>query len=193
MPYFPDFSPYAGSILCLPGTVNIGWLDELHAFPVWTTGPEFRHRLQQLCQSAICNRTAGFQMCPLCKNGVCGNGEVHLVGRNGAIFAAPQMIAHYVTVHQYCPPLEFIAAVFRGRFVPQIEPTDEHMARALLHKAQTPVTDPAAAVAALQRIIERYRSTKVVDEAEMLLATLSDATDQKSTTADNSACTNPKR
>ena len=40
-----------------------------------------------------------------------GNGEVHIAGQEGTVYAAPTMIVHYVQKHGYCPPTEFIDAL----------------------------------------------------------------------------------
>jgi len=44
-----------------------------------------------------------------------GFAEIRVFGRNGKIYAAPNLIYHYVTAHSYRPPDEFIQAVLEGR------------------------------------------------------------------------------
>jgi hypothetical protein len=39
-----------------------------------------------------------------------GTAEIRVFG-NGRIYTAPDMIYHYITLHEYQPPDEFIAAV----------------------------------------------------------------------------------
>jgi len=40
-----------------------------------------------------------------------GNGEIRVAGLNGLVYVAPVLIVHYVQVHSYLPPAEFIRAV----------------------------------------------------------------------------------
>ena len=40
-----------------------------------------------------------------------GNGEIRVAGSAGVVYVAPVLVAHYVEVHNYCPPEEFIVAV----------------------------------------------------------------------------------
>jgi hypothetical protein len=42
-----------------------------------------------------------------------GSAEIRVVGV-GRVYAAPDLIGHYVEAHGYCPPEEFIAAVLGG-------------------------------------------------------------------------------
>jgi hypothetical protein len=41
-----------------------------------------------------------------------GSAEIRVPGKDEIVYAAPEMIAHYVIMHDYCPPQEFIDAVF---------------------------------------------------------------------------------
>jgi hypothetical protein len=40
-----------------------------------------------------------------------GSAEIRVPGKGNIVFAAPEMIAHYVIMHEYRPPEEFIEAV----------------------------------------------------------------------------------
>ena len=40
-----------------------------------------------------------------------GSAELRLVGRDGAVYAAPDLVLHYVEHHNYLPPHEFVEAV----------------------------------------------------------------------------------
>ena len=42
---------------------------------------------------------------------VLGCGEIRVFGKQETIYAAPDMIFHFVKVHHYCPPAEFIEAL----------------------------------------------------------------------------------
>ena len=43
-----------------------------------------------------------------------GSAEIRSFSNRGAIFAAPNLIFHYVSVHHYNPPEEFIASLSEG-------------------------------------------------------------------------------
>jgi hypothetical protein len=94
----------------------IGWLSDKHPFPVGDTPPEFLARLKEYCRRwgagleslhwPVC---MGPHRCELC-------GEYMASGNIGVpagdiLFAAPEMVDHYVEVHRYAPPEEFVTAV----------------------------------------------------------------------------------
>jgi hypothetical protein len=43
-----------------------------------------------------------------------GSAEIRAFGSDGKIYAAPTLIFHYVAVHHYNPPMEFVRAVLNG-------------------------------------------------------------------------------
>jgi len=57
-----------------------------------------------------------------------GTAEIRVFGENGAIYAAPTLIYHYVLKHQYKPPGEFVRALLIGAR----PPSDDY--RALLQR-----------------------------------------------------------
>jgi hypothetical protein len=110
MAFFEDLTPYT-YMHPEPGTVNIGWLDRRHPFPTGETSAEFRAKLQQLCLRRVMG-TRGGHPCPFCKgrDKPGGSAEIRVVG-DGRVYAAPELVHHYVAAHRYEPPAEFIAAV----------------------------------------------------------------------------------
>jgi hypothetical protein len=92
-------------------TVNIGWLDRCHPFPVGETSDEFRAKLQVLTLWPV-KQTRGFQPCYFCKgrDRPAGSAEIRVAGGR-KVYAAPILVHHYVAAHWYRPPEEFIAAV----------------------------------------------------------------------------------
>jgi hypothetical protein len=42
-----------------------------------------------------------------------GSAEIHVAGEQNEVYAAPEMIAHYVVMHSYCPPKVFVDAVLQ--------------------------------------------------------------------------------
>ena len=56
------------------------------------------------------------------------NDELRVLGSDGVIYAAPAMLRHYITVHHYRPPEQFIQAVLHG-LRPSSRTYDEARAR----------------------------------------------------------------
>ena len=113
MTFFEDLTPYTyfHSEEEKPDTVNIGWLDRVHGFPTGPTSVAFRDNLQRLCELRV-NQTRGFVSCAFCQGpDRPKSSEEMRVSGQGRVYAAPSMVHHYVVVHNYCPPEEFIAAV----------------------------------------------------------------------------------
>jgi hypothetical protein len=139
MTYFADLTPYtycAAESIELPDgwleyepayeRVTIGWLDHPHPFPTGPTPPSFTDALLRLTAGPRVNVMRGFHRCTHCPpttemlaaNGPdrpiwLGNAELRVPARPGVMFAAPNLIWHYVTAHHYLPPEAFIEAVGR--------------------------------------------------------------------------------
>jgi hypothetical protein len=123
--YFPDLSPYE-YFQGESQSFNVGWHDAEHPYSTGEVPIEFCNRLQQLVLSPV-SQTRGFHYCQFCKDelamntgaemraarlvGRIGSAEIRVVSQNGRTYAAPMMIYHYVTAHNYRPPDEFIQAV----------------------------------------------------------------------------------
>ncbi len=126
MSYFPDLSPY-GRRGGAEKTLNIGWLDIAHAYPSGDVPGPFLERLWAFCRVAV-DPSRGFHPCEFCgaawrqthvvQRGEeilrLGSCEIRVFGRDGTIYAAPNLVYHYVVHHQYCPPDAFIQAVLQG-------------------------------------------------------------------------------
>jgi hypothetical protein len=113
MAWFPDLSPHTYTPTCSVSVVNVGWLDEGNDFAVGSTSSEFQAALQELCRQPVYLHR-GTHACWFCRRLhrlVEGNGQIRILGKGGVWFAAPTLIFHYVTVHEYLPPAEFIEAV----------------------------------------------------------------------------------
>lgn len=137
--YFADGSPY--SYFKPDGSVNVGWLDAHHPFPVGDAPPDFAPNLVRACRQSV-NRTRGLHFCELCppetpvlapkKPGLVpvrvrppeanivrdhegdfkvGGAEIRVPAMDGVVYAAPDMIVHYVLAHRYLPPTAFVEAV----------------------------------------------------------------------------------
>ncbi len=119
MTYYPDLSPYV-YLWPEPDTVNVGWLAQGHPFPTGATTPELRARLALFCAPEhLVNQTRGFHVCQWCsaiqqtEQRIIGSAEIRVVGPR-RVYAAPELICHYVVAHDYLPPAEFITAVLEG-------------------------------------------------------------------------------
>src|SRR5438034_4414453 len=105
MTYFEDLTPYTyfHPDEEQPGTVNVGWLDSRHPFPTGETSAEFRARLLGLCRRRV-KRTRGAHRCEFCKgrDKPHSSAEIRVAG-DGRVYAAPELVYHYVAAHAYRP------------------------------------------------------------------------------------------
>ena len=134
MTYFPDGSPYAYlAEVRDENAVNIGWLDGGIPYSTREVPVTFVRRLRDICRSGV-NRTRGLHQCNLCPadqgttwppsattirasagDYVVGGAEIRVPGREGIVYASPDMIIHYVEAHGYRPPDDFIEAVLASK------------------------------------------------------------------------------
>ncbi|WP_449478927.1 DUF7919 family protein [Streptomyces abikoensis] len=123
MTYFPDLSPYEYE----PSErmmLNIGWLSIEHEYPKGLVADVVLDALKILCAHPE-NQMRGYHQCEFCnalapsvfggedgtKELVLGSAEVHVEGLGQTVYAAPNLVLHYVLEHDYCPPREFCQAV----------------------------------------------------------------------------------
>jgi hypothetical protein len=106
--------------------LSVGWLDNRHAYNQGATTEEFRKHLFHFCLYPIL-QTRGTHHCEFCQpkphyaayaklDGQelwMGSAEIRVVHK-GKVYAAPNLIYHYVVEHNYKPPDEFIEAVLHG-------------------------------------------------------------------------------
>jgi tetratricopeptide (TPR) repeat protein len=126
--YFDDLSDYHGR----PNIKVIGWLERGHAFQRSIPSVEDLELLWNVCTISAA-QTRGRHYCDLCesptlvnveRNGVrlsLGSSEIRVFSSVGAVYAAPTMIFHYVGVHHYQPPNEFLQALREGPKPPSLE------------------------------------------------------------------------
>jgi hypothetical protein len=137
MTYFKDLSKYSydrSSPLEQP-VKNIGWLGQNVEFATDVPEPVFLELLWQHCLISIL-QTRGLYECHLCSSResnvverdgrqlLLGSAEIRVFSRAGGIYAAPNLIYHYVSVHNYSPPQEFRDAVIGGLRPPSKEYLD---------------------------------------------------------------------
>ena len=110
---------------------NIGWLDAKHTFPTGVVSENILNEILKLCLQSVI-RTRGFHDCDICPEPassdpripmgafpvmteqgefLLGLAEIRIQGKEGKIYAAPNLIYHYIKDHNYLPPKEFLDAV----------------------------------------------------------------------------------
>jgi len=124
MTYFADLTPYSYIQEDEKNLLNIGWLDSRHKYRKGTVTQEFIEKLAWQCVNAPANRTPGIHQCSLCpkmtfgyhmislerEKHILGSAEIHIKGKD-AVYAAPDLLLHYVLDHKYLPPDDFITGV----------------------------------------------------------------------------------
>jgi hypothetical protein len=125
--YYPDLSLYQYVQSNEdPPSLNVGWLDGTHDYPKGEPSEPFLDRLWIFCCASM-QHMLGIHECELCPEGAfdrcaqrgdeelwLGSAEIRVFSREGAAYAAPNLIYHYVVDHNYCPPDEFVQAVLEG-------------------------------------------------------------------------------
>ncbi len=125
MAFFQDLSLYCYQQSGVrSGTQNIGWIGAKEPFPKGDASDAFLKRLWQFCKVPVV-QTRGFHVCDLCNMPTdvvprfeferetlkLGSAEIRVIGKDGLIYAAPNLIFHYVRDHRYKPPQAFVDAV----------------------------------------------------------------------------------
>lgn len=126
MAYFEDLSAYAYSGYFSSGeALNVGWLDSSHVFEKAPPTEELLDVLWAVCTVSVA-RSRGFHLCDLCTANnlvieqrydhklILGGAEIRVFSNDGRVYASPNLIYHYVRVHNYKPPNEFISALMEG-------------------------------------------------------------------------------
>jgi hypothetical protein len=137
--YFADLAPCDYFGLADGEKVRaVAWLDNIHPFPTGTVATAVVDRLIELSQDPFEPVSClGFHKCEICPRPTSrekhrgarydwipfawfkrrregarsfGARNIFVPGR-AVIYAAPTLITHYILVHHYVPPAEFIAAV----------------------------------------------------------------------------------
>jgi hypothetical protein len=126
--YFADLTPYEYLKTNEPAALNVGWLETENEFSRGKVSDVVIERLKSLAKRPI-NQTRGFHLCPFCKNetgdfnarmerivkiGAASSAKIRVIGRSGLIYAAPVLICHYIEIHDYQSPREFVEAVMEN-------------------------------------------------------------------------------
>ncbi|MBQ1024002.1 hypothetical protein [Micromonospora sp. C95] len=105
--------------------LNVGWLDCSHPFQTGAPPDELIPALTKLAKVRV-RQTRGHHHCELClrdmgdaareaiQQGLIPRGSAEFQVRgHGVVYAAPQLLTHYVAAHAYLPPLVFCEAAIR--------------------------------------------------------------------------------
>ena len=135
MTWYADLTPYTHSSETDGAAVlNVGWLEAGRDFPTGPVGSPLRQqvflrRLGTASEAPTGPLFVGTFQCGLCTDhdATRGSGEVRVrTGDGTTVLAAPTLVAHYVAVHDYRPPPDFVDAVCAGRTdVPGYQPGEE--------------------------------------------------------------------
>lgn len=123
--FFTDLTKYEyGLPHPIEDVVNIGWLEKMSSFETAKPSAIFIARLHAWTAVARVNLLRGYHECGFCSgikerpsvdiDGVriwLGSSEIWIPGKEGRVYAAPDLLIHYIESHQYEPPQEFMEAV----------------------------------------------------------------------------------
>ncbi|GLW90996.1 hypothetical protein Aglo03_18120 [Actinokineospora globicatena] len=110
MPFLPDLTSRMHG-----GAVTVGWLGTEQPYPQGPPDQELAQALLRLASTHRVRQTRGSHQCPFCTASFndlgLGSAEIQVKASDGTVYAAPDLIAHYVAEHGYQPPAGFVAAV----------------------------------------------------------------------------------
>ena len=126
--YISDLAPYPITEIDRShkyDLVAIGWLNPVYDYPVGDVSIDFSIRIERFCTKPLI-RTFGAEFCSLCgveevvqiqlqsgkKFTLYGANEIRILSLDRSkVYAAPDILLHYIVYHYYAPPQEFIDAV----------------------------------------------------------------------------------
>jgi hypothetical protein len=124
--HFDDLSPYAYDAAAAgrASAKNVGWLDAVHDFTKGAASAGLLEAIWEHCFILV-TPTRGLHPCGLCDSSsnvferggtrlLLGSAEIRVFGAEGEVFAAPNLLYHYVAEHQYRPPPAFTQALASG-------------------------------------------------------------------------------
>ncbi|MFG1652140.1 hypothetical protein ACGFIE_19650 [Micromonospora sp. NPDC049275] len=134
MTYFADLTPYTylerhdedGHGASDEPLLNVGWLDAAHPFPTGAPPDGLLSALTELATVRV-RQTRGYHYCEICvrdlgedtrdavrQGAIARESAEFEVRGDGVVYAAPQLLLHYVAAHEYLPPAEFCTAALRA-------------------------------------------------------------------------------
>lgn len=141
--YYPDLQSYRyGLPVELPGVLTVGWLSSANEFPTRKPSQEMLDAIKRLLISNRINKMRGYHLCEFCRSSepvkvelaqgplILGSAEIWVTSSSaGHVYAAPDLIYHYVSVHNYAAPENFLAAVAQAETLTQWSPSEEREKR----------------------------------------------------------------
>jgi hypothetical protein len=137
--FFADLTPHSYDELCpapKKHVLMVGWLSCEHPFQTGEVSDVFLRTLRRSISSPVIipeYSEMGFHECEFCSpreegesvgawvlgnrapprnmRGLMGTGELWVPSASDLVYVAPVLVAHYVEVHSYLPPQEFMDAV----------------------------------------------------------------------------------
>jgi hypothetical protein len=120
----------------LPRVYNVGWLSVSHDYARGSVARDELRGLIDLAARIRTNQMRGYHDCDLCEpredptqleGSWLGSAELWVRNRAGDIYAAPDLILHYVKDHAYAPPPEFWDAVrWTAKYLDDWHPDTAH-------------------------------------------------------------------
>ncbi|MEU1041922.1 hypothetical protein ACFYP4_15700 [Streptomyces sp. NPDC005551] len=103
--------------------LNVGWLALGHDYPTGIVDDRVVDALKVL-SADYDNQMRGVHHCEFCRTDRpvvrggpsldtevwLGSAEIRVRGADGTLYAAPNLVIHYITEHRYCPPESFCSA-----------------------------------------------------------------------------------
>lgn len=125
MTYYPDLTRYSYDESDRE-MLNVGWLALEHTYRKGIVDQRVVDALRVL-SSGYDNQMRGVHHCEFCDTDRpsvlggpamdtevwLGSAEIRVRGADGMLYTAPNLVIHYITEHQYCPPEEFCRAATR--------------------------------------------------------------------------------
>ncbi|GGY97634.1 DUF7919 family protein [Streptomyces poonensis] len=122
MTHYPDLTRYSYDESDQE-MLNVGWLAPDHSYCTGVVDERVVTALKVLSASYD-NQMRGVHHCEFCDTDRpvvlggpamdtevwLGSAEIRVRGADGTLYAAPNLVIHYITQHQYCPPEEFCRA-----------------------------------------------------------------------------------
>jgi hypothetical protein len=152
MSFFEDLTPYIYRDSAETATKNVGWLGGQHAFKTTDVVDDgLLDLVWRYCGTSVAP-TRGLHGCEFCafadsfyaersgEGRVLGSAEIRVFSDGDAVYAAPNLIYHYILAHRYAPPDEFIEVLKTGPQPPDPE-YFERLSRLGLKWETTPSLD----------------------------------------------------
>lgn len=106
--------------------LGVGWLDKTMSYPKDDVDPRFVKKLADLLvdpwypyptlsshRCDFCRFSRGPVFVSIAGRSLRIGDKILFVPGDGKLYAAPNMIVHYIDSHEYAPPEEFVAAVLK--------------------------------------------------------------------------------